>query len=65
MPQELRISAVVTVPDGVFESARVIFAADHCVKAFQDKLTEAVGADNVRHDVDLVTPRARVGSLAA
>ena len=63
MPKELRVTAIITVPDGVFEEAAAIAAAQPAVLAFQAALAEAVGADNVRQDIELVTPRPR-GALA-
>jgi hypothetical protein len=59
MPKELRVTAVITVPDGVFEEAAAIAAAQPDVLEFQSALADAVGADNVRQDIELVTPRPR------
>ena len=59
MPKELRITAVIIVPDGIFEEAAAIAATQPVVKAFRDALIAAVGVENVRHDVELVTPRPR------
>lgn len=53
MPRELRISAVVTLPDGVFEEARAIVDA----KPILDRLnTEFEGA---AVSFEIVTPKPR------
>lgn len=56
MPKELRISAVVTLPDDIFEEAAALVAA----KPMLDKLIADFPAARVKHEV--VTPKPRAGA---
>ena len=53
MPRELRISAVVTLPDGLFEEAAAIVDA----KPFMDSLNEKF--PEVAVTFEIVTPKPR------
>ena len=59
MPKELRITTIITIPDGVFEEAVAIAKAEPFITAFHAALLDVVADDALRHDVELVTPRPR------
>ena len=63
MPKELRISAVVEVPDDIFAGADKLASARPFVEAFREAV-EAIGGEV---NVDLVVPRPRAdkGDAAA
>lgn len=63
MPKELRISAVVEVPDDIWSQADTLSAAKPIVEAF----TEAVGKLGGKVEAELVTPKPRTdkGDAAA
>ena len=53
MPRELRISAVVTLPDGVFEEARAIVDAKPILEQIQEAFQDAAIT------FEIVTPKPR------
>jgi hypothetical protein len=55
VPKELRISAVVEVPDDIWQQADTLSAAKPVVEAF----TEAVQKMGGRVEAELVTPKPR------
>ncbi len=56
MPRELRISAVVTLPDGVFEEAEALVNARPMITRLQ-----ADYGDNAAITFEIVTPKPRGG----
>lgn len=57
LPKELRLDVAITVPDEILEQSEVIAKAKPIIKKLLADLCEECGADNVRGDVALVSPR--------
>ena len=58
MPRELRISAIITVPDDAFEQAQLLGKIEPAKHTFAEALTKAVGFA-VAVDARIVNPTVR------
>jgi hypothetical protein len=55
MPRELRISATVSLPEGVFDEAAVLSAAKPVVDGFSDEIRKLGGVV----EIEVVVPKPR------